>query len=126
MNIALIACGKSKRDTTSHAVDLYTGALFKKSLAYAKDMGFDKIFILSAKHGLLELDDVVEPYEYTLIGKPKRRRLQWAERVKSQLPAGNYTYLAGKLYREFLPDGECPVVGLPIGKQLQWYKERGY
>lgn len=48
------------------AKDMYVSDLFKKSLEYARRLNPAKIYILSAKYGLLELDDMIEPYEITL------------------------------------------------------------
>ena len=126
MKIALIACGKTKTPHAAPAKDLYQGTLFKKSYAYALAEGFDEIYILSAKHGLVHPDTELEPYEETLVGKPKRHREMWALQVQNKLPKGDITYLAGTVYREFLPTGDCPMFGLSIGRQLQWLKKQGF
>ena len=83
--IVILSCGKSKLNRACAARDLYIGDLFRKSLAYARSLCPDTIYILSAKHGLLELDDVVEPYEMTLNKMGKTDRKNWAERVLAQL-----------------------------------------
>jgi hypothetical protein len=62
----IISCVKTKLDHTAKAKDLYISDLFRKNLAYAKKMKPDHIFILSAKYGLLGLDDRIAPYEKTL------------------------------------------------------------
>jgi len=53
--VVLISCVSRKGLTKSKAEDLYKGPLFTKSLAYAKSLNPDKIFILSALHSLLDL-----------------------------------------------------------------------
>jgi hypothetical protein len=63
--IALISCGKSKRREKAPAQQLYTGALFQKSLAYARRIKSDEIYILSAHYGLVELTQEIAPYEKT-------------------------------------------------------------
>jgi len=74
MRIVLIACVSKKLDKTAMAKDLYISQLFKSSLVYAKKQKPDKIFILSALHHLLKLDDVIEPYNVTLSNIPKNKR----------------------------------------------------
>ena len=127
MKIALIACCKSKLDHSCRAEDLYVGALFKKQLAFSRDQNFDRIFILSALHGLLKLDEVIQSYEKTLTKMPVAERKKWAAAVEFVLPDNaEITYFAGVRYREFLPCGDVPCEGLGIGRQLKWFKDRGY
>ncbi len=64
--IVFIGCRKSKLNCKAKAKDMYTGNYFKKTLQFARTFNADKIFVLSAKYGLLELDDVISPYDLTL------------------------------------------------------------
>ena len=62
----IIPCGKAKLDTAAPARDLYVGGMFRLALDTAeKEAALDggRVLILSALHGLLELDQVVEPYD---------------------------------------------------------------
>ena len=59
--IVLISCVSKKLAVKSKAENLYSSVLFKYNLRYAKSLNPEKIFILSAKYGLLSLDDEVEP-----------------------------------------------------------------
>jgi len=119
--IGLVACCKTKAATRHPARFLYRSQLFKMALQYAV-LTCDEVYILSAKYGLVALDQQIEPYELTLNGMGKQERLQWAKSIK--LPPGQYVYFAGARYREFLPPGEVPMQGLKIGHQLQWLKEK--
>lgn len=66
MNV-FISCVKSKRKTKAKARDMYISPLFRYSLKYALSLTSEnKIYILSAKYGLLKLDEVINPYELTL------------------------------------------------------------
>ena len=47
----------------SKARDLYTGALFEATLAYALTLT-PHTFIVSARHGLLDLDTEIAPYDF--------------------------------------------------------------
>ena len=132
--IVLISCVSQKLDKKSKAKDLYVSTLFKKNMAYAKMLDPDKIYILSAKYGLLALDDEIEPYNVTLNTMKVAEKKAWAQKVLSQLEKvesiedTKFIFLAGNNYREYLiphlPHIEVPMVGLPIGKQLQFLTER--
>ena len=89
--IVLISCVKRKIDTTNGPVpakNLYDSPLFKKSLQYAKEVlnvGEDRIFILSAKHYLLSLNQPILKYEQTLNNASAKERKEWADIVWQQL-----------------------------------------
>lgn len=127
-----ISCGKKKVPHKEVAEKLYTGIFFDSQLNYAKNLNPDYIFILSAKYGLVQLDDVLEPYELTLKNMGKSDRKQWADKVIIQLKGINFdfsqpvVFLAGEYYREFLTNYfvnyTAPLQGLPIGKQIQYMK----
>lgn len=132
--IYLIACVKKKQPIAAKARELYISPLFKLSLAYAKKQMPDAIYILSAKYGLVELDQVVEPYEQTLIGKNKQIIKEWGEKVKSQLEKkanlreDQFVFLAGEKYQQALhphiSNDENPLKGLGLGKRLKFLKEQ--
>jgi hypothetical protein len=133
-HIVLISCGKEKRSQRTKVRDMYIGDLFQKSIAYARSLSPDSIYILSAKHGLLSLDVEIEPYEETLKGKSKPHKMMWSERVVnelrrvSRLDADRFTILAGRDYREFLLPHihhyQIPMEGKRQGEQLQYLKEQ--
>lgn len=112
--------------------DIYTSTLFKLSLKYARKLEPDSIFVLSAKHGLLPLEKVIEPYEETLKNKRAGEIEAWAKRVLDQIKAicpidqTEFILLAGERYRKYLlphiEHSEIPLEGLRIGEQLQKLK----
>lgn len=129
--IVLIACVSKKSDKKQKAELLYQSSLFKKELQYAKEViRADKIFILSALHGLLNLSDEVEPYNLTLNDMAFAKRKAWAEEVLKSLrehtdiEKDEFVFLAGERYRQFLmpflKNYSIPMQGLKIGMQLQW------
>ena len=81
---ALIACSKSKRDHRAPARDMYVSPLYRKSVRVVESLGLS-FSILSAKHGLLTRDQIIEPYDLTLKGKSKEFKANWAARVHEQL-----------------------------------------
>lgn len=128
--IALIACGKGKLSCRAQAQRIYVGALFVKSLAYAGSFNPDAIYILSAKHGLLEREQEIDPYDMSLKTMTRLERKAWADRVydqlkeRSDLKRDRFVILAGKRYRDDLTNRmthvELPLAGLSIGRQLQF------
>jgi len=62
MKATVIPCGGAKLDNLAPARELYTGSMFKDALRTAELIG-NRVLILSAKHGLVELDDVLDPYD---------------------------------------------------------------
>jgi cytoplasmic iron level regulating protein YaaA (DUF328/UPF0246 family) len=127
--IILIACVKTKRETPSKAIDLYISPLFKKSLEYAQLLNPDKIYVLSAKYGLVSSEEVIEPYELTLNNMPTSEIKKWSKRVLDQLSSvtdlknDNFIILAGQNYRKYLiphiKHYEIPLEGLGFGPQLR-------
>lgn len=125
MNIVLLSCTKSKKDYTCPANEMYTeSSLFKKAYEYATIIA-DKIFILSAKYGLLEEDAIIEPYELTLNNQKIAYRKKWAQDVLTSLnnqtsfENDNFIILTGERYYEFLIDSftkfERPLKGKSMG-----------
>lgn len=133
--IVLISCVSKKRSQKSKASDLYISALFKKNLQYARNLNPDKIFILSAKYGLVELDDEIEPYDQTLNTMSSSQIKQWAKSVLGRLAESTdfqrdrFIFLAGAKYRGYLisqlRNVETPLEGLRIGEQLKRLNDEG-
>ena len=61
MNV-FITCTSEKASHRCKAKDMYTSALFKKCWEYAQTLNPDKIYILSAKHHLLNPNTEINPY----------------------------------------------------------------
>lgn len=111
---------------------MYKSTLFNYSFKYLNKR-CDKIFILSAKYGLLELTDEIAPYDVTLNKMNKADRITWTDKVlndlksKTDLENDKFIILAGKNYREKLiknmKNYDVPMKNLGIGKQLKFLKE---
>ena len=131
MNIAFISCVKEKRIGKYKAKDLYTSDFFRKSFKYCSSK-YDKVFILSAKYGLLELNDSIENYEMTLNNFSKVEKVEWSVMVCDQMEnkiddSDDLYFYVGNNYREhLLPllSNNCfvPLEGKGIGEQLQYFK----
>lgn len=131
--IVIISCVSQKLPHRAKAKDLYVSTLFHLNLKYANSLSPDKIYVLSAKHGLLDLEKEVEPYEQTLNNMRTAEIKEWADSVLEQLKAvasleeEEFTFLAGDKYRKYLlphiKHTLVPLEGLRIGEQLQRLKE---
>lgn len=142
MKIALISCVSQKLELAKgefvQAKDLYTSPLFVKAYAYAKQLGVDKIYILSAKYGLLEEETKISWYNETLLNKSSKECKEWANKVLDELKAkghdlSNDTFylLAGKKYYQYLigegkiEKANYPYQGLKgIGHILSFLKSK--
>lgn len=130
--IALISCASKKLPIRSQAKDLYVSTLFEFNLKYAYSLNPDAIYILSAKHGLLDLETEIDPYNLTLNNMRENEIREWALKVfdqlseKADLTNDHFIFLAGNKYRKhltaFLKSYEVPLEGFPIGRQLQYLK----
>jgi len=63
-DFVIIPCGNAKLGTAAPASEFYTGSMFQDALRTARKLYTDdRIYVLSAKHGLVTLDQVLEPYD---------------------------------------------------------------
>ncbi|MEH7086418.1 DUF6884 domain-containing protein [Neobacillus drentensis] len=133
---ALISCTKLKKDYPCPASEMYLESqLFKKAAQYISQQDYDDWFILSAKHGFLTKETVIEPYDITLNNMNSNQRKEWAKGVFEhlvKLEPHQIDFYAGKKYREYLiplliQNGiicNVPLEGKGIGEQLGFYKEQ--
>lgn len=131
--IGLVGCAAQKLSRPAAAKDLYVSQLFRKSAAYVESHS-DRWYVLSAKHGLVAPDTVLEPYDTRLGHKNGPPIWDWASRVAEQLAeataddeAPELLVLAGEQYRTLLRrttlPARVPMEGLGIGQQLGWLTE---
>jgi len=130
--LVLVSCVKTKLDHPAPAKDLYCSAWFGKVRALIEESSADWL-VLSALHGLVGPDEIIEPYEVTLNQMRVRARRDWANQVLADLlpKASAYpavVFFAGQRYREFLEEPlkaagarvSVPMKGLQLGHQLSW------
>lgn len=128
--IVFISCVKTKLPYEEMAKNLYCSNYFKTCYKYAEFLKPDNIYILSAKYGLLEPNDLIEPYELTLNKMSIKERKQWAEKVIGQLKNKNVSFnqkavfLCGNKYNQFLKNKfveyETPLCNMGFGYQIQY------
>jgi hypothetical protein len=130
--IVLISCVSKKLSRDARARELYVSPLFTFGLAYAESLKPDAIYVLSAKYGLVALDQILRPYNETLNTQKDVAIREWATRVLAQLASkadvrnDEFIFLAGERYRRHLIPSlrhvQIPLQGLGLGKQLQFLK----
>lgn len=134
--IGLVGCVKDKAAIARPARDLYRSPLFQGRRQYVEH-SCSEWWIVSALHGLVGPDDVLEPYDVTLNDASVLERRRWSDQVLNQIttriqpdPGDTFEFHAGMNYRAFgLEDGlrqlgcgvECPTDGLRMGEQLSFY-----
>ncbi len=137
-DLVLVSCVKSKLSRPAAAKDLYTSALFVRERAYAENAAVPW-FILSAEHGLVSPDQVLEPYERYLPDCSPDYRLAWGTSVAVELERrvgplyGKVLEIhAGSAYLDALRQplrGRGAVIteplhGLRMGERLAWYSQQ--
>lgn len=65
LRVGLVSCSALKLARPAPARDLYISDLFRLGVAMA-EATCDRVFVLSAKLGLVELDEIVTPYDVQL------------------------------------------------------------
>ena len=133
-DIVLVGCSGSKAAAPTAESDLFTGAAFRKARELAVRSG-KPWYVISAKFGLLDPDEVVAPYDVYLGSQPAQYRAAWGAWVVAQLAArcelaGAVVEVhAARTYTEPLKAllaaaGATlvePLTGLRQGERLAWY-----
>ncbi|NKY89876.1 DUF6884 domain-containing protein [Nocardia veterana] len=117
--LILVSCGARKGPQPAPAADLYTGSYIVMCLRAARALADDAdIRILSARHGLVELAQVIEPYD-TRITDTGAITAEWLcyQAAAAGLLGRPVTVLAGAAYtrlvRRVWPHAHAPLEGLP-------------
>ena len=134
-DVILVGCVKRKRAEAAPAQDLYTSSLFRKERAYAEAASVPW-FILSAEHGLVAPETVLEPYDLRLSATPRDYRSKWGRRVVAELQeqlgsvhdrvfeihaGASYVDAIEPLLRALGAEVVAPLRGLSMGERLRWY-----
>lgn len=77
MKIGLITCTKHKQEGTWPAELLYNSLGFAEHLAYAKNH-YDQVFIVSARYGLVDLEQILPQYDRALVLLDDEEQNAWA------------------------------------------------
>ena len=106
--IALVQCTSKKKNYECTARELYSESpRFKLAYELASRVA-DRVYILSAKYGLIAEEMIIEPYNETLKDKTQQERKEWANQVLldllriADLKNDQFIVLAGELYIDYL------------------------
>lgn len=132
----VISCGKKKRARRSAAREIYTGPHFRAQRAFAEALG-ETYVILSAKHGVLDPETEIDPYDVSISDLSRTERDAWGRRaaraIRERLEPGQTVVVtAGKGYRDairlYLERGGAlplePIRTLGMGRQMKWLRDR--
>lgn len=136
--VGLVGCVKSKAQSARPAHDLYLSPLFTGRRKYV-EASCSEWWVLSALHGLVHTDEVLEPYDMTLSTVGIATCREWSRRVlasvdeRVRLRAGDVVEIhAGSRYRDYgVVEGlvkrgvevVIPTFGMPLGQQLAFYHQ---
>ncbi len=102
MKIAILTCSQRKAKIATTAGNMYKSSLFVLRKRYAKEvLGCDKIYILSAKYGLIEENEIIEPYNTKINELSEEEYIDWQCQVITQ-------YLK-ELYNKLMSDEEVEI-----------------
>jgi hypothetical protein len=129
MDLCLVACAARKAPERCKAADLYRSAWFRKARAWVEHRDH-RWMILSAQHGLVHPDALLDPYDKALTTMPSALRRAWSFGVISDLERlhpdiDRIIILAGRVYRDHIVEWAgaralVPMAGMGIGEQLAW------
>ena len=136
VSIALVGCSGPKLKEPAPARQLYTSQLFRATLALA-ERRHDVVYVISAKHELVALDQVIAPYDLIMADVAKGWRAIWGVRVwdsvqhRHQRVDRQVFIYAGKDYARPIQMAGLhratfhePLAKMQLGQRLQWLKQQ--
>lgn len=104
-DFVIIPCGNTKLATAAPASEFYTGSMFQDSLRTARKLfSDDRIYVMSAKHGIVPLDRVLEPYDVKLGMEGSIDAATLAESLDAAGIEGTITSLLPKMYDQLFTE----------------------
>lgn len=132
--VALITCSAQKQATKTNAENLYCSERFAMARNLAKDFA-DSWYVLSAKHGLVPPDVILEPYDVCLNSLSKTARVEWGRKIIQSLKHSvslnsqlcflgdsDYFNILREGLRKIWPNVYAPLVRLPKREEVEWLK----
>lgn len=108
----VIPCGGAKTEGPNRASELYIGSMFRDALNTARQLvDDDRILILSALHGLVRLDTILEPYDVKMGDSESVTAKTLQAQARAHNLAGRVLQLLPNAYRDAL---ETALVGFDM------------
>jgi uncharacterized HhH-GPD family protein len=139
--LLLIGCVETKLGHPAPAQDLYVSPLWQKRRRYAEESEMSWR-ILSAEYGLVDPEQVIEPYDRYLGSQPSGYRTEWsqqtAEQVLNELQKLGLSVVEVHAGSDYLENGLIsrledagvkvvwPLRGHRFGEHLAWYDARRF
>lgn len=82
--VVLISCGKEKRQWSCRASEMYCSERFISAKQFAQQQNYDW-YVISAKHGLLHPDAMIEPYDLSILNFTDNEKNLWAEKITNDI-----------------------------------------
>jgi hypothetical protein len=135
--VAVVGCSAIKAPRPAPARDFYRSPLFKAALAYA-EARTKHVVVVSAYYGIVQLGQVLEPYDRKLTALRKREREDWSARTVDPLTRFYGTpptllLLCGEVYADALLHGAhwhnlprpmTPMAKMRgVGNRIAWLKD---
>ena len=131
--VGLISCASKKHDEPMTVERLYSKSPhFRYATEFCK-RNYNAVYAISAKHGLIALSQVIEPYDISLANIQHAEFKEWIDHVSNQIretiPSDWELYFhAGKRFRTLIPhldEYKChvPMKGIGIGLHLHFFIE---
>jgi len=135
--VGLVVCCRDKHHGWWRAKDIYKSAPFKERRLFAERC-YNRWFILSAKHNLLDPEKVIRWYNLAMDNLTPAQRREWRQVVASQIRerfpdprkvvfyfhAGlHYTVSLARLLSEHHYKFKRPLRGMSQNRQQRWHRE---
>jgi hypothetical protein len=135
--VYLLTCSRRKTETVATAKDLYTSPSFIAARKIAEKEG-DIWYIISAKHGLIDPEKRIKPYDLSLLSLSEIEKEKWALKVVNSIKKNldmddKITFLGDDLYFNILFekirqagfDVISPLFGKTIDEKIHWLNAYG-
>jgi hypothetical protein len=131
--IVFVSCVKTKRLARMPAKELFfASSLFRSSYRYAQSLKADRILLLSTEYGLIEPDEIIEPYDRSPNLMTAKHLRAWVATVLGRLKSladiqnDRFIFLTGRQYSKYLiphlKHVEQPLGELTIGRRKHFLK----
>ena len=137
VDVVLVGCSGPKINVSQcEAQDLYNSNLFKVNIKYAHLLQPNNNFIhiISAKYGVIKLNETIEKYDLSVYDLSKPEYIKWCDGIFDSLNSlydidnTNFIFLCGinyyKPYINKLKNHSLPYENKPIGKTIQYASQQ--
>ena len=124
-DLVVVRCSRGKNPVVGPARDVYRGPKFWGGLKYAAAARAERVLVLSAKYGLLDLDDVIGPYNLRMDqpGAVSAGFVRWQAEQRGVLDLPNVHFAGGTKHYGPVVRAVWPHALLPLDGAGDFYDE---